>query len=241
MNELSIVTWNILHPDYTNIYEIDNKYLDYKHRLPLIVDTLLKYNADIICLQEADLTSIETDFIVLKDYNIIYQNHKNKHKKLQLWKENPNLKKPNTLICVILIKKNIDILDYQIGSRSLSVNLKINNKIIRLSNVHLEASNDLDLHMKHLHKLLSSNIICGDFNHCPNEIIYNYMTEGGHSSVYKNEYPKATRINNKYLILDYIYYKSMVLKKIEWPLDFIGLSPEFPSDHCSIHAVFELF
>ncbi|EDV26843.1 uncharacterized protein TRIADDRAFT_12445, partial [Trichoplax adhaerens] len=56
VGDLRIVSYNILSSGYSNdVFRYCNpRYLRYSYRLPLIIDELVGYNADIICLQECD-------------------------------------------------------------------------------------------------------------------------------------------------------------------------------------------
>jgi mRNA deadenylase 3'-5' endonuclease subunit Ccr4 len=56
--KLKILTWNVLHPDHTNVYDVDEGVLEYGHRLELIKSELRKRNADVVCLQEVEAASV---------------------------------------------------------------------------------------------------------------------------------------------------------------------------------------
>ena len=243
---LKIVTWNILHPDHIKVYDLNTKYLDYSYRLPKIISKLREFDADIICLQEADSSSVEDNFAELSNYNLVWQDDRVRKKKLQQWRNNLSDKKPHTLVCAILVKKNIELINHRVGSRSLTANLKIGVFVIELTNVHLEAGHDTtDIHIKHLTKLAkTADIICGDFNDYPDEPAIKYLEDQGYLSAYSGGCPSATYVskyeNGSRMIVDHIYYRlNLKLIDIEWT-EFKGLSQDHPSDHIPIFCVLTL-
>jgi endonuclease/exonuclease/phosphatase family metal-dependent hydrolase len=147
-------------------------------------------------------------------------------------------KKPNTLVCATLVKEPFVISNCNIGSRSLSVT--INGKLV-VTNVHLESGeNTTDIHVKHLTKLLDSDIICGDFNDFPEEPAIKYLCTKGFNTVYIKGYPRATFTHlNKVFVLDYIFHKpTLQLKHIQWDEIKQGVSSIHPSDHVPVTADF---
>jgi mRNA deadenylase 3'-5' endonuclease subunit Ccr4 len=54
-NPLTVVSWNILADQYTDDQFASNcspEHLAWENRLPRIIDELISYDADVICLQE---------------------------------------------------------------------------------------------------------------------------------------------------------------------------------------------
>lgn len=233
---MRIVSWNVLHPDHTDVYpSVNPEYLKWEYRLSLIHRILSGYNADIICLQELD-SSILID---MPGYTLIYQNDKQRTKRLTKWKLNPETKKPNTLVCGILVKNGFaKIEQVKIGSRSITATLNINGRQIVLTNVHLESGSGVnEIHIKHLSKLLDSDIICGDFNDWIGEPALNYLEQNKFKNGYDLKCPKYTFVHeHKQMLIDHFYSK-LKITNIEW-IDISGVSQEHPSDHTPIIADF---
>lgn len=232
--DLKIVTWNILHPDHVGVYDIEEKYLTWEYRKPLILERLLAYNADVYCLQEVDSSLID-DF-KLDGYTLVWQDDKARTKKLLKWREVGG-KKPNTLVCVTLVKELFKVLSWVVGSRCLTVTISGLEHQFIITNVHLEAGKGMDdLHIKHLSKVLNSNIICGDFNDFIGEPAMNFMDKH-FNTVYLKKRPKATFIHGaKVWVVDYIYYgKGLQLKDVEW-VEMTGVSKTHSSDHSPVYA-----
>ncbi len=246
---MRIVTWNILHPDHINVYpDVERKYLEYEHRLPLIIERIRKYDADVVCLQEADAYSIVENFAEFKEYTLVYQNDKSRTKRLDkykadLCKGDLSSKKPNTLVCAMLVRNDFaKVTDTKVGSRSLTVDiLTAPGKTIKITNVHLESGKGTtEIHIKHLSKLLDSDIICGDFNDFPGEPAMEFLDEKGLTSVYKLRCPKQTFVHiNKKWIIDFIYHRGLKLKHVEW-LEITGVTEKHPSDHSPVIADYEI-
>ncbi len=239
---MQLITWNVLHPDCTEKY--DEKYasiINYENRLKNIAKYLRENNADIICLQEIDLSSFDEDYREFKDeYQLIPQNCKSKIKKIIKWKENGG-DKPNTIGCATLVKKRYDILETISGSRTLTTTIydKDSNKTIKIANVHLEAGKDTTmLHIKHLSKLLDCDIICGDFNDFPGEPFAEYLVENGFTSA---DIHCRSSINYTYLsicgnkmFIDHIFYKKETVSCSEIEYGVAGVLENLASDHCPI-------
>jgi poly(A) polymerase len=118
--DLVIVSYNIL----SNLHEVDKIYTD--RRLPILLDRLLKTNADIIALQEVTPESLEfilqTDWI--KDYFI---------------SESPSGNDVKPYGNLIASKWNFDLVEYRFSAHKkvLVGNWNLNNKSFHLANVHL--------------------------------------------------------------------------------------------------------
>lgn len=231
---MKIVTWNILHPDH--VYT-ENKYLEWDYRKNLIFEKLNTYDPDIICLQEVDATLISEIEIEFKNYSLAYQNDKTRTKKLKKWLDGIDTKKPNTLVCATLVKKSFGtITNVVVGSRNLTV---IVNDKLKITNVHLESGkNTTDIHIKHLEKLIDSDIICGDFNDFPDEPAIKFIEEKGFNNAYSLRKPLWTvKDENESFIVDYLFYKGKI-EHVDW-VTFQGISKDHPSDHSPIFAIFQ--
>lgn len=232
---IKILSWNILHPDF-----IDCKFkpIDYSHRLPIIINNLLSHDPAIICLQEADSATIESDFAIFTEYTLIYQNDKSRQNRLNKWRENidSNMKKPNTIVCAFLVKKNCFIIHPEIiiGSRSLTIHLSWQDLKFTISNVHLESGKCKDaIHIKHLSKLLNSDIICGDFNDWLDEPFIDYLNEKGFIRAPIKGY--TYKHDGFQSLIDHFFFKPQKLclhsSKV---LHFDGITRDYPSDHAII-------
>lgn len=241
---MRVVSWNILHPDHVNVYpNVDSKYLEWEHRKEAIFKRLRNYNADIICLQEVDSSRIKEFEDEFKEYSITFQNDKTRTKKLKKWLEDPESKKPNTLVCATLVRTEFGtVIGSTVGSRTLTVSVELidsGKKSIRITNVHLESGKGTtDIHIKHLSKLSESDIIIGDFNDFPGEPAIEYLTEHGFTNGFKKKLPRMTfKDGIREWVIDFVFYKNFELKHIEW-LNFNGVGKDSPSDHCPILAEF---
>lgn len=101
-------------------------------------------------------------------------------------------------------------------------------KKIRISNVHLEARCvDSALHVKHLSKLLGSDIILGDFNEFPGKPGIELLLENNYNVIPR----RLTFIDGeKRWTIDYVFYKGK-FKEIQWKENFTGVTKDHPSDH----------
>jgi len=231
LKSIKLVSWNILHKDHALLYtHLEQEYLAWNYRKPKIIDLILEQKADIICMQEVDSSTIEEDF-TLENYNLIWQNDKSRTKVLAKWKADPSGKKPNTLVCAMLIRKDIEILSYKVRSRTLTATCKISDYTFTISTVHLEAGNGIDeLHIKHLSKLLDSNVICGDFNSQLDTPTAKYLSDNAFTSTYETWQPEYTyKSERSKLILDYVFHRGTT-KNIS-SITTTGICREFPSDH----------
>jgi len=59
---LSVASWNTLRRQYKARPYVDSAVVDWKFRRKCIHDTLLSLDCDLLCLQEAEITTIEEDF-----------------------------------------------------------------------------------------------------------------------------------------------------------------------------------
>ncbi len=251
---MKLLTWNILHSDYYVFHDqsavkVDDvlkdqqevkqevkQEINHEERLIKIFDTIKLYDADIVCLQEVDSSQIDAYINAFPNYKVFWQSSKDRLKKLKKWREQ-NTPKPHTITCATLIKNNIETLNTVIGSRSLSNTIKYNNKIITISNVHLESGKNVnEIHIKHVSKLIHSDILCGDFNDFIGEPVIEYVKQNNYNSVYDKKCPPFTFDDkNKKMLIDFIFYKSPIKHtSIEW-------EPETKySDHIPIITEFEI-
>jgi mRNA deadenylase 3'-5' endonuclease subunit Ccr4 len=259
---LKLFTWNVLHPDHTNVHEADisQLYLDWRYRLSLIKKNIQDNNPDMICLQEVESISLLEDYAeFIVDYHLIYQNDKRRLKAVNKWilADKPIDFKPNTLVCATFVRKSVcNITNVVIGSRTLTTTIVLNEtkKSITITNVHLEAGRGVnEIHIKHLSKLTTSDIICGDFNDFPGEPAMKFMSdELKLRSVWeidgivvadnkedstvdkkdKDHTPITFRYHEKIWTLDYIYYKDCITPiELLITTAFTGLTKTHPSDH----------
>lgn len=230
---MKLVTWNLVHPDHANVYDLEQKYLDWEWRREKIRTKLsqeIMNGVDVICLQEADSSRLE-DYS-FEGYTLYYQNDKTRTKKLMKWialgrKEED---KPNTLVCVILVKNGTNVSGVTVGSRSLTLIVDG----VKVTNVHLEAgAGTTDIHLKHLSKLVDSDVVLGDFNDFPGEPAIEYLSDKGFLKIPN----KITfKHKDKNWTIDYVFYNGKKFKCVNtvWQDDFVGISQDHPSDHMMI-------
>lgn len=231
---MRILTWNVLHPDYVDS-DLESKYLEWeyrKERIRSIISREIDNNVDVICLQEADSSKL-LDYS-FNGYTLFYQNDKTRTKKLNKWIIggcNPK-DKPNTLVCIILVKDGMNVSNMVVGSRSLT--LTING--VKVTNVHLEAGTGVtDIHIKHLSKMLDSDIVLGDFNDFPGEPAMEFLSERGFNKIPNRITFKHPKDKKKQWTFDYVFYKDrFTCSNVVWQDEFTGLSPDHPSDHMMI-------
>jgi hypothetical protein len=239
---LKLFTWNVLHPDHTNVHE-------------------------------AESISILEDYAeFITNYHLIYQNDKRRIKAVNKWISSgkPIDFKPNTLVCATFVRKTVgNISNVVVGSRTLTTTIVLSKTKTQLTitNVHLEAGRGVnEIHIKHLSKLATSDIICGDFNDFPGEPAMKYMSDGlklksiweiggiplgdketnrqvdndiGLANETSN--PITFRYHEKIWTLDYIYYKDCITPiELSITAAFTGLTKTHPSDHLWVCGVFRL-
>mmetsp|Transcript_30973 Transcript_30973/g.43381 ORF Transcript_30973/g.43381 Transcript_30973/m.43381 type:complete len:536 (-) Transcript_30973:86-1693(-) len=79
---VSVLSWNILAPQYCSKKQFPRspaKCLDWKVRMGRILDTIARYDADIVCLQEMELASWDSvlkDFATKHGYSLVHQKDK---------------------------------------------------------------------------------------------------------------------------------------------------------------------
>jgi poly(A) polymerase len=180
-NSLAIVSYNIL----SNLHEIDKIYTE--KRLPIILDELRKTNADIIALQEVTPESLAyilaTDWV--QDYFISESTSGN------------NVKPYGNLI---VSRWAFNLVEYQFSGhkRVLVGDWNLNDRSVRLANVHLTSSRGENALQKRTQQLATvigylqqqagDRLIVGDFNTRDNEQdeIINY---GNFIDLWKKLYP----------------------------------------------------
>ena len=160
---VSCITYNILAHIYTDAYSklryphIENPdILDWSKRLDIIRKKIK--NADIICLQEVVLETIKSDFInYFPDYDYFH------HVKCK--------ERTCPIGNLILWKKTFKCIDSFKHSCGVYVTLIINNKEIRIGNIHLAAGiiSQLPQRINQLKSCIKNfgnnpGVICGDFN-----------------------------------------------------------------------------
>jgi endonuclease/exonuclease/phosphatase family metal-dependent hydrolase len=240
----TLLTWNVLHQDFNDVIIQPNRQLNIFNKIKL-------YDADIVCLQEVDSSEIDTIYkSEFKDYHVIWQDSKDRVKKLKKWitetKENDDVKqKPNTIVCVTLVKKDkFDVVSHTPKSRLLItvIKSKETDQRIIISNVHLESGkNTNEIHIKHISSIIPmSDIICGDFNDFIGEPVFKYIEAREYRSAYSSDdkTPQFTMFdikNDRKTIIDHIYVnKQFIINAIKWENE-CG-----PSDHIPIFAEIEL-
>lgn len=75
-NPLTVVSWNILADQYTDDQFASNcspEHLAWENRLPRIIDELISYDADVICLQEVEKPSLPHFMARLPGYSVLFR------------------------------------------------------------------------------------------------------------------------------------------------------------------------
>jgi endonuclease/exonuclease/phosphatase family metal-dependent hydrolase len=123
------------------------------------------------------------------------------------------------------------------SSRVLTTTIKINGFEVVISNVHLNAKNTDNIHLKHLIPLVTKDkidIIIGDFNEDRDDTSgLKYLQENGYV-VHKPPTPTYFRGSAK--TLDYIVSKTSIGCEICPSFYTPGLKDDFPSDHSPVVA-----
>jgi endonuclease/exonuclease/phosphatase family metal-dependent hydrolase len=224
---MRVLTWNILHPDS------DDKRNRDATRISKILDRIKGYHPDVVCLQEADSAQMEEYIEVFSEYHVVWQDDKTRKKKLDKWRKEGG-QKPHTMVCATLIKKPIEIVEYAVASRSLTVKIRLENGIeLVVTNVHLESGRNVDaIHVKHLTKLVHSDVLCGDFNDFIGEPAIDFVKEKGYISVYAKSRPEFTfHDSNRKMLIDFIFYMpKLKIEHVQWEKDTVY------SDHVPVIA-----
>ena len=222
---MRVLTWNILHPDTDDERNAD------PDRLNKIFDRVKHYYPDIVCLQEVDMSQIEDVYTAsFSDYHVVWQNDKRRVKVLEKWRKDRE-KKPHTMVCATLVRKDMEVLGHTVASRSLTVTVKKGDRVINSTNVHLESGKDVnEIHLKHLTKLVgNADILCGDFNDFIGEPAIEYVKDNGYLSAYAKSRPEYTFYDlGRKMLIDFVFYKP-VLKfgHVQWEKETV-LSDHVP-------------
>jgi mRNA deadenylase 3'-5' endonuclease subunit Ccr4 len=160
--QIKIISYNILaqrylDPNIPTIYK-DSDYLKWDHRKKSIINQIISYDPDIICLQEVELANFDSDFIELfKTYAFV--------------RHIVNKKRTSPIGNVTLYKNNIENIKLINKSSALINIFKIKDNEFCLANLHLKAGyqSGEKTRESQLKSILGSCInnlviICGDFN-----------------------------------------------------------------------------
>jgi len=250
-----LLSWNIMHPDFAGMDKYpycDAKNLEWSNRHPKILQHLQEYKADIICLQEVDASTIDTDFIQPLQhlgYSCIWQATKQRLRALAKWQLSGAVAdKPNTIVCAIFFNSRfMEVAGTRnIGSRLVTVILQdsCSMKNITLTNVHLDAYKTPEAsaarcgHMEKL-KAEECHIVVGDFNDSPGTPSLCILEGKGFLSGYSvSGIPDATfRTDTRREVIDHMYVKGLKIVSTDWVvLDSQEIIPsvDIPSDHIPI-------
>ena len=161
---LKCISWNILADRYSKRYGslVDSNVLLWTNRILSILNLLKSNNADIICLQEVELQTFQSDFNSLFDSYDFFSHTVSK-------------KRTNPIGNVIFWRKGLQVIEQISNSCGVHIILQLTEGCGRLwiSNVHLKAKTSGEA-VRHsqivscLNKWQSRGggcgVICGDFN-----------------------------------------------------------------------------
>jgi endonuclease/exonuclease/phosphatase family metal-dependent hydrolase len=257
-NMLSVLTWNALNncyatPDIRGFPFVDEKVLKKEHRLPRIIEILMKGDYDVICLQEADLI-FEIVAEVASKYNCYI--HSTENDLAILYKKE--------LLCleqrVVMFKDACS--DPSMSQYFLSVILSkldptqpYKEHIVTVVTTHLKAKEgNEEIRRRQIEALLDDVaetrvhshfplIIAGDFN----EIIDNPASLEMVSRDFSNAYEGFTTVKKREDLIkrqiDYIWHRNVNIVSSQRlgpeEIPDCGLpSVEWPSDHLALVAHF---
>lgn len=256
---LSIVTWNTLAQRYVDPhlstrypYVSDHSILSWDYRIRLIRTKLLNLDPDIICLQEVELSTIETDFVTFfadNGYNsfhhTINKNRTNPIGNITLWKkslftcENKDINSCGLFTMLVSTLPNDDVND---------------TKKIQISNIHLKAG--LTLGKERVPQLNSCikrrmnkdipNIICGDFNDLLEDggLLKNILSDNNYKChVYENT---CSVFNEQYQSSKYWPFDHIATSDINVTILSCGITQNIPnenepSDHILVQFAVPIF
>lgn len=249
---IKLCTFNILHPDFAlqeRYPGCGKEYLIWSYRLPLIHTILRRDTFDIILLQETNAVTVENDFKSFDDYYLITQNTKSQIRNIKKWlalleKGEPPIKKPNTLVCSTLLRKErFNIEKVESGSRTLITTVfdKVLKQSIQIVNLHLEALADqFPVRIKHLETIAKDphlcKIIAGDFNDFPNTPTLEFLKEKGYKYGYvRKRFPRATfRSRSREDVIDHLFCTDCFSIEMTYE-DIRGIpTSKHPSDHLPV-------
>lgn len=246
----SIITFNILHPDYALQERYpDCKHLDWDYRKDLIYDILTKEKYHLILLQEVDYLLLSYFVEKFPDYAVLTQEHKPRTRDIAKWKADPSRKKPNTMVVATLVyRERFEVIQSHTKTRSLTVYVKDkeNGVQISITNIHLDAhrgnSDSADLRLKHLQSIqtdllesgIDCRIVCGDFNDFIGSPPLEFMRKNGFIYGYKT-IPEATfRTHRRAEVIDHLFYSGGFKIIANWT-DIYGIPNYYhPSDHIPV-------
>lgn len=255
---IRIFSWNVLYPDYGTVDRFPYCTLEelaWSNRLPRILNQITKCQADIICLQEIDATTVETDFVnplQALGYRAVCQIKKKNQKKLTQYRANPSLEKPHALICVTFYRTNRFLfINCHVHSRFLTINLLnlTTGTLLQVANVHLPSKETSVEQRRHLEFLMAEDFqenekttarfIVGDFNmHPDGDVLKIYLNSHNFTPMPDQGLTFKTLFLEG--IFDYIWvspqYKLTVRHHYDEPV--LVPSAEWPSDHIPIAGDF---
>ena len=235
---LNIITWNICAlSKYINLYS------NPENRIENIVTKIIKFNPDIICLQEVFSTNIQKYLIeYFEDYNCIHSNN---------WylKLNGGLfiaSKYEIIFSDELIYKNATGEDALSCKGILICNIIVNNEMISIFNTHLNAnsifarSNTCKLiRQKQIEELVNFikknksqyNILCCDANIDMKDDLYILMVSKLKDLSFNTNHPNLITFPSANMQLDYCFCSNNLNYKINIDYD-LNLS-----DHSLINCL----
>ncbi len=254
MNKFKIIHWNALADSLSDGFPFVSKtYLEWGYRKDLIIEKVMKENADIICLVEIDQKHQTIFDGILPNYRQIY-----------VKKDSDD----NQEGCMILINTaRFEILDITPcklleGRSQIAIIMKLIDRygehVFNLVSTHLKAKpgfenirlSQCQTIIQHLDNSIDT-IFVGDFNDIPGSLCYDYLTRDcKFMDTYINRGQEYTTFKKREKVvcrvIDYIFYKSDRLKVdsiVDAPrledIPEIGLpSEKHPSDHVLLGVTF---
>lgn len=268
-NEVKIMSYNILAQTllrrHQNLYShSDRKNLEWEVRLKNIINEILAYNCDIVCLQEVEESYLECLTSKLVDYKYVYKKRTGpnvdgcctfyKHSKYALVKSKS---------VEYFISENHQVMNKHNIGLILCLRTAHHHNIIvanthllynpRRSDVRYEQCKFLLRQIQHFHDSLPQNtpvVITGDFNSEPNAGLVNYILRNRSYFKWESAYDPKSHVvstyHNYWCLKDYIFYTYETLKLIgqkvlphhrKRPISRIPNVDE-GSDHFSLVATF---
>lgn len=249
---IRVLHWNILAKSLAEGFDgVEQKYLDWEYRYPLVVNKIKSFSPDIISLQEVEIDQYSDLKKAFPDYLGIYT------EKVKDVDDNGIDSNHGT---AIFINKKFRLHEghwERLGGSQIFSSIIINhidepNKIILFGGCHLKAKPGFEMtrlgQVTNIHLFINKNfkdirrqIIVGDFNDVPESMCIESM-----ASDYKMYHPEFTTHKSRggkvvKRVIDYMFYKGVNLSETyeTLPLELLP-NKDFPSDHLPLVVDFEI-